>query len=86
LRLGKLLVVEVHVALRRRDIRVPQQPAGVFDPFLSADFRPAFVAGFSCQSVVRQFRSNQLALIGSSRMLGIVCKGTGITGILEESR
>ena len=36
--------VQVHIALGRRDVRVPQQPAGVLDPLLAADLRPALVA------------------------------------------
>ena len=40
----KLPFVEVHVALSRLDVGVPQQPSGVLDSFLPADFRPAFVA------------------------------------------
>jgi hypothetical protein len=36
---GQLSIVEVHVALSRPDIRVPEQPAGVFDFLLAADFR-----------------------------------------------
>ena len=41
----KLAIVEVHVALRRRNVGVPEQAAGVFDPLFAADFGPAFVAG-----------------------------------------
>jgi hypothetical protein len=54
LRVGQLPVIEVHVALRRRDIRVPQQAAGVFDPLLPADLRPAFVPGQVQDQVFRQ--------------------------------
>ena len=45
LRVCQFAVIKVHVALRRRDVGVPQQPTGVFDPLLAADFRPAFVPG-----------------------------------------
>jgi hypothetical protein len=38
LRLRKLALVEMHVALRGRDIRVTEQPTGVFDPLFPANF------------------------------------------------
>src|ERR1051326_6305880 len=38
-------VVKVHVPLRRADIRVPQQAAGVFDSLFPAELRPTLVAG-----------------------------------------
>src|SRR5262245_8894212 len=45
LRVSQFLVVEVHVPLSRADVRVPQQPAGVFDALLTANLRTAFVPG-----------------------------------------
>jgi hypothetical protein len=54
LRVRKLAVVEVHVPLRGRDIGVAQQPAGVFDSLLSADSRPAFMAGQVQHQISRQ--------------------------------
>ena len=43
LRVGQLPVVEVHVPLRSRDIRVPQQSPGGLDSLLPTDLRTAFV-------------------------------------------
>ena len=45
LRLRQFPVVQVHVPLSRADVRVAQQSAGVFDPLLPTDLRPALVAG-----------------------------------------
>jgi len=45
LRVRKPSVAEVHVALRRRSVRVPQERAGLLDPVFPADFRAKFVAG-----------------------------------------
>jgi len=45
LRVRKFAVVQVHVALGRRDVRVSEQTAGELDPLLPADLRSAIVAG-----------------------------------------
>jgi len=42
---GQFPVVQVQVPLRGRNVGVPQQSPGVFDPLRPADLRPAFVAG-----------------------------------------
>jgi hypothetical protein len=44
----------VHVALRRRDVCVPQQTTGVLDSLLAADFRPALVTGKVKHQIARQ--------------------------------
>jgi hypothetical protein len=43
-RIRQLFLVQVHVPLRRRDVRVTQQPAGVLGPLLATDFRSKFMA------------------------------------------
>jgi len=44
----------MQVPLGSRDVRVPQQSAGVLDPLLPANLRPAFVAGEVQHQIARK--------------------------------
>ena len=54
LRIGQLFLIQVHESLRRRNIRVTQQPPGVFDPLLAANLGPALMPGRIQHQIVRQ--------------------------------
>jgi hypothetical protein len=63
LRVRKFAFVEVQVPLCSRDVGVPEQPAGVFDPLLPADFRGRQLAVVSGQLLRRAGRIGQVAMV-----------------------
>src|SRR5690349_12464025 len=62
-------IVQVHVALRRRDVCVPQQPASVFNPLQPADSRPAFVAGQIQHEIARELSNVAMSAIRATEIL-----------------
>ena len=50
----QLLVVQVHIPLRGRNVGMSQQTPSVLDSFLPANLRPALVAGEIQHQVLRQ--------------------------------
>jgi hypothetical protein len=70
LRVRKLAVVEVHVPLRRRDIRVPEQPAGVLDSLLTANPHGSLIRQYQRLRDAKTLALCALRCVGPERASG----------------